>query len=365
MSPALEIQIIAALVSMACSLPGCFLVLTKQSMMSDSISHSILLGIVLGFFLTGDLRSPLLIFGAALAGLLTVWLTQLLSRPLANDSAMGLVFPFLFSVAVILISRFAGSVHLDTDSVLLGELAFAPFDRLIVSGVDLGAKAMYSSVLLLLINLIFILLFFSRLQLAAFDPLLAAVLGLSPAATHYALMSLLSLTAVGSFEAVGSVLVVALMVGPPVTAYFLTDSLRHMLTLSTAIAAFCGLAGSSLAFLLDVSIAGSIALTVGLLFALAFVFSHDRGLLSSMLKIRRQRLELSLCSLLMHVMARPPAVAIESAARELSWSMKRTDRSVSLLVKRGHMKRIGDMLVITDEGMESLESTVPDFSSCS
>lgn len=132
MTPQLEIQIIAVMVAVACSLPGVFLVLRKMSMMSDAITHTILLGIVIAFFITHSLTSPLLIVGAALVGVITVFLTEILNstKLVSEDSAIGIVFPLLFSIAIIMISKYAGSVHLDTDSVLLGELAFAPFNRM-------------------------------------------------------------------------------------------------------------------------------------------------------------------------------------------------------------------------------------------
>ena len=116
----IEIQLIAILTAVACALPGVFLVLRRMAMMSDAISHTVLLGIVLGFFLVGDLASPLLIFGAALMGVVTVSLVALLERTrlVKEDAAIGLVFPALFSIAVILISRYAGNVHLDVDAVL-------------------------------------------------------------------------------------------------------------------------------------------------------------------------------------------------------------------------------------------------------
>src|SRR5690606_4112912 len=121
----IEIQLIAATVAVACALPGVFLVLRRMAMMSDAISHTVLLGIVVGFFITRDLASPLLIVGATLTGVLTVTLVEVLNRTrlVREDAAIGLVFPALFSIAVILISRYAGDVHLDTDAVLLGELA--------------------------------------------------------------------------------------------------------------------------------------------------------------------------------------------------------------------------------------------------
>src|SRR5690606_8704523 len=139
--------------------------------------------------------------------------------------------------------RYAGNVHLDVDAVLLGELAFAPFDRVIVAGFDLGPKALWVMSAILLINLGFIATFYKELKLSTFDPALAAALGFSPVLLHYLLMSVVSVTAVGAFDAVGSILVVALIVGPPATAYLLTDRLSVLLGLSAGIGAVAGIAG--------------------------------------------------------------------------------------------------------------------------
>ena len=178
MSASLEIQLIAAFTAAASAIPGVFLLLRKMSMVSDSITHTILLGIVLAFFAVNDLSSPFLLIGAAAMGPITVWLTELLSktRTVSEDAATGIVFPLLFSAAVILITKYAGTAHLDTDSVLLGELAFAPFDRMVIFGFDLGAKGLYVSGSLLLINIVFTAVFYKELQVVSFDPVLAAVI---------------------------------------------------------------------------------------------------------------------------------------------------------------------------------------------
>ena len=140
MSASFEIQLIAVVVAVTCAIPGVFLVLQRMSMMSDAISHAILPGIVVAFLLTGDLGSPWMILGAATAGVLTVALVEILRKTglLKEDAAIGIVFPALFSVGVVLIAQYAGDVHLDIDAVLLGELAFAPFDRITINGMDLG-----------------------------------------------------------------------------------------------------------------------------------------------------------------------------------------------------------------------------------
>lgn len=303
MTPQVEIMLIAVIVSAACALLGVFLILRKMAMMTDAISHTILLGIVIGFFITESLTSPLLIIGAALIGLLTVYLAELLKRTklMSEDSSIGLVFPFLFSIAIILITRYAGNIHLDVDSVLLGELAFVPFDRLILFGRDVGPKSLYVMGIILTIDLAFILLFYKELKLATFDAALAAVIGFSPALMHYALMGLVSVTAVGAFEAVGSILVIAFMIGPPITAYMLTDKLKTMLVLSVVIGTFNALLGYQVAIIYDVSIAGSIATVIGITYLIVFITAPKRGIITMVYKRHMQRMDYAMHSLLVHL----------------------------------------------------------------
>lgn len=303
MSPDIEIQLIAVIVAVACSLPGVFLVLRKMAMMSDAITHTILLGIVIAFFMVNSLSSPFLIVGAAIMGVFTVFLTEILNstKLVSEDSAIGIVFPLLFSIAIIIISKYAGSVHLDTDAVLLGELAFAPFSRMKLFGVDIGAKAIYSMGVILVINIIFIVMFFKELKIVTFDPALAAVLGFSPAIIHYSLMTVVSVTAVGAFESVGSILVIAFMIGPPVTAYLLTDDLKIMVILSAFIGGLNGILGYQLASYLDVSIAGSMALMTGIIFLLVFVFAPTKGFLTTVRRRKLQKTEFAGKSLMFHI----------------------------------------------------------------
>ncbi len=281
MSPPLEIQIIAALVAMACSLPGVFLILRKMVMMSDAIGHAILPGIVVAFLLTGTLNSPWLILGAALSGMATVALVEMVRNTglLKEDAAIGIVFPALFSIGVVLIAQFAGDVHLDVDAVLLGELAFAPFDRVVLFGKDIP-KALVVMGMILVINAVFITLFYKELKISTFDAALAGSLGFAPAVLHYLLMGLVSITAVGAFDAVGSILVVALMVAPPAAAYLLTHRLGLMLLWSVLLGCVSAIGGYWIARVLDASIAGSMATAAGLVFTLVLLVAPQRGLLS-------------------------------------------------------------------------------------
>jgi len=281
MSAGLEIQLIAILVAGACSILGVFLVLKSMAMVSDAITHTILLGIVLAFFIVHDLNSPLLIIGAGIVGVLTVYLVELLNstRLLKEDSAIGIVFPLLFSMAVILISKYTKNVHLDVDSVLLGELAFAPFNRIEIFGFSV-AKSLVSIFIIFIVNFLFITIFFKELKISTFDKALAVTLGMQPVLVHYILMSLVSVTAVTSFGAVGSILVVAFMIGPPITAYLLTNKLKEMIALSLLIGAVASVIGYNMAILFD---------------------SPKSGLISTIKRKRNQKLEFSVKILLIHI----------------------------------------------------------------
>jgi manganese/zinc/iron transport system permease protein len=355
----IEIQLIAAIVAVACTLPGVFLVLRRMAMMSDAISHTVLLGIVLSFFIVQDLHSPLLILGAAAMGVITVILVELLAntRLVKQDAAIGLIFPALFSIAVILISRFARGVHLDVDAVLLGELAFAPFDRVTFLGLDLPRALVVMSIILLL-NIAFITLFYKELKIATFDPGLAAALGFSPVLLHYGLMSLVSLTAVGAFDAVGSVLVVALMVTPAAAAYLLTDSLRRMLALSAIIAVISAVSGYWLARALNANIAGSMATATGIVFVGILLFAPKRGLVAQARRRSHQALEFAQTMLAIHLLqheGRPEAheeSRVDHLVREIRWEPAVVEKVLRYAERTGAVQRQEDILTLTDTGRD-------------
>ena len=279
-SAQIEIQLIASLVAIACAIPGVFLVLRKMALISDAISHSILPGIVVGFFITHDLSSPLLIILAALTGVLTVFLVEFIQKTglVKEDTAIGLIFPALFSIGVILIAQNANDVHLDIDSVLLGEVAFAPFDRIELFGADVGPKSLWVIGVILIITISLLVTFFKELKVSTFDAGLASALGFSPVLLHYGLMTISSVTTVGAFDAVGAILVVALTIAPAATAYLLTQDLKKMLFISGGIGVFSAISGYWLAHLLDASISGSIASALGMfVFIGVFICSKNRN----------------------------------------------------------------------------------------
>lgn len=366
MSPEVQIVMIAMITAVASTIPGTYLVLRRTALVSDAISHAILPGIVVAFFLTRDLNSPLLLVSAAATGVLTVFLIEALlrSRLVPEDASIGLVFPALFSIGVILVSRYAGGVHLDTDSVLLGELALAPFDQLVFAGVELGPRALWTMGSILVLNLAVVGLAWKELKLATVDPGLAALLGFSPVAIHYTLMAMVSITAVGAFDAVGSILVVALMIAPPATAYLLVDRFAPMFAVGGTVAAGSAIFGYGMARVLDVSIAGSMAAVCGVAFAAALMFAPRRGLVAQARRRSAQRLDLGLRMLLVHLLhhqeteAEAEECRVPSLHRHLRWSEVRTRHVIREARIRGLVTRSGELLYATADGRRLAEVAV-------
>ena len=355
-SAQIEIQLIASLVAAACAIPGTFLVLRKMAMISDAISHSILPGIVIGFFITQDLNSPLLIVLAALTGVITVILVEQIQKTglVKEDTAIGLVFPALFSIGVIMIAKNANDVHLDVDAVLLGELAFAPFDRLIISGIDVGPKSLWIIGAILLITIGLLLAFFKELKLSTFDAGLAASLGFPPIAIHYGLMTISSVTTVGAFDAVGAILVVALMIAPAASAYLLTTDLKKMLFLSIAFGILSAISGYWVAHWLDASIAGSITTMLGLLFLLVYLFAPTKGLIAVMYRQKQQKIEVSLLTFLLHLKNHNEENErhVNHLREHINWQKIRAKTVVDLALKNNMITINNHIVSLTEKGHE-------------
>jgi manganese/zinc/iron transport system permease protein len=361
-SAQIEIQLIASIVAVACAIPGTFLVLRKMALISDAISHSILPGLVLGFFITHDLNSPLLIIMAALSGVVTVVLVEFIQKTklVKEDTAIGLVFPVLFSIGVIMIAKNANDVHLDTDAILLGELAFAPFDRFLFDGSDLGPKSLWIIGTILLITIGLLFAFFKELKISTFDAGLATALGFSPIMIHYGLMSVASITIVGSFDAVGAILVVALMIAPAATAYLLTDNLKRMLGLSVIFGVFSAIAGYWLAHWLDASISGSMTTILGIVFLMVYLLAPKRGLISVLYRNKQQQIEVSLLTFLLHLNNHQEISErhINHLNEHINWRRVRSKSVLDLALKNNMITIDKNIISLTDKGKNFTDKAI-------
>jgi manganese/zinc/iron transport system permease protein len=241
-----------------CGLLGNFLLLRRLSLMGDAISHSVLPGLVAGFLIVGTRESLPMFLGAAAAGLATVFLVEVIRKLARLDAgaAMGVVFSILFALGVLLIEQAAArGVDLDPDCVLNGQLErifwFPPRE---LSGWSIAILAelpreIWTLAILAALAGGFIALFFKELRLAAFDPALAQTVGVNPRLVNGAFMVLVAAAVVASFEAVGSILVIAMLVCPPAAARLLTDRLAAQIWLSLVFSVLIGAGGYTAAAL--------------------------------------------------------------------------------------------------------------------
>ena len=344
----------------ACALLSPFLVLRKLSMVSDAISHSVLLGIVLAFFIVKDVGSPLLIAGAALFGVITVFAVEFLSGTglVKNDDAVGIVFPMFFALAVVLITKFARNVHLDTDIVLMGEVIIAPLNRTEFLGMDLP-KAFVQMGILFIVNLLFIIIFFKELKITTFDKGFAKLAGFSSVALFYALMTLSSLTAVTAFDAVGAILVVSFLITPGAAAYLISKDLKVMIAISVGYAVINSVLGYVLSLLMNVSMSGMTAAVAGVTFLITFLFNRE-GLITALILRFKRKSELKPELFLTHIgnhsgkKEELEELGLGSIRDHLKWKQAEVDKIAGRLISRGLIKIdiSKDIYDLTEKGRE-------------
>lgn len=288
------IAVTGAACAMACAVLGNFLVLRKASLMGDAISHALLPGIVVAFLLTGSRASLPMFVGAAIAGVLTAWASEWLRGRGKVDAgaSMGIVFTSLFALGLVLLNRYARNVDLDVDCVLNGLMELSVGEDLLVG--KAVPRVFVTLSIVFAINLGVVVLLYKELKISSFDPQLATTLGINATAMHYLLMSLTAITTVAAFEAVGPILVIAMLIVPAAAAYLLTDRLPLMIVFSLVIAAASAFLGHLGAMTLPrlagfdtpTTTAGMMASAAGGLFVLVMFASPQHGLVARVLRRR-------------------------------------------------------------------------------
>ncbi len=278
---ALWTMVVGILAGTSCAAVGCYLVLRRMSMLGDAISHSVLPGIAVAVLWSGEFGGWTSFAGALVLGVVCTVLIELLHHRggLTSDSSMGVVFSGLFSIGVIIIAREARRKHIDADCILFGLIEAVPLDTVTIGGFDVPRAAITLGTVLVLVSAV-IALFWKEFKIVSFDGALASAMGLSATLVHYLLMCLVAVVAVACFEAVGSILVVALLIVPPATAHLLSDRLSTMMGLSILVSAIAAIGGYILADASNTSVSGMIAVVAGMEFALAVILSPRHGLVS-------------------------------------------------------------------------------------
>jgi len=353
--------VVAALVSVSCAIVGCYLVLRKLSLIGDAISHAVLPGIVL-VYLQFETRTgiPLLI-GAVLTGLLTAFLTTLVSKGsgVREDAGMGIVFTSMFALGVVMISRNLRQVDLDVNCVLMGQLELVPHQTSLMYGIEV--PDMIPRLALVFLGVCaFVLLCWKELKIASFDPALATAMGISATLFHYLLMATTATVTVASFEAVGSILVIAMLIVPPAAAHLLTTRLRNMMLVSALLALGAAVGGILAARFFNANYAGMMSVVAGVEFGLAVLFAPHTGVVQRMIRSVKLRFRivaedvLALLYRREEVQSETPRVVVHRVTGR--WFR----RFVLGWLHRKHLVRLspGGMLELTDDGRRRAASLV-------
>lgn len=263
----------AIMVGIICGIMGCFIILRGMALMGDAISHAVLPGVVIAYFLGVSF-----FIGAVVTGVLTALSIGYIAQnsKIKDDTAIGIMFTATFALGVVLITLRRGT------GVCLWHILFG--NVLAVSRADL-----MMTVIIGVIVLTCIFLFYKQLLLSTFDPTLAEAIGFPTKLIHYLLMLMLSLVTVASLQTVGIILVVAMLITPGATAYLLTNRLVEMLLLAVVFGVFSSIVGLYFSFIYDVATGASIVLAASVLFALSFFFSPKEGLVFQKYRARLAR----------------------------------------------------------------------------
>jgi len=358
------IVVVGALSAAACALLGNYLLLRRMSMMGDAISHAVLPGLAIAFLVTGSRDSLPMLIGAILIGVVTTLMIQGIDRlsGLDRGASMGVVFTTLFAVGLILIRQAADHVDLDPSCVLYGAIELTPLDTAILFGYEVPRAAITSGMMLLL-NLVFVTVFFKELKITAFDPALATTMGINANVMHYLLLPLVAATTIAAFESVGSILVIAMLIVPGAAAHLITDRLGRMLGISVVFAVLSAVLGHISAITVpvwfgfqDTSTAGMMALTTGLLFSVVFFFSPRYGVFSRLINQLRLGLKIVSDDILAFLYRYQELAATDAApvtVTEVKNALK-TGSSVQLMAwnlkRKGLVQHLVTGLTLTESG---------------
>ena len=365
------IIVAGSLCAIAASLLGNFLVLRRLSLMGDAISHSVLPGIAAAFLFSGTRGSVVVLIGAASMGLLTVWLTELIRKygKVEESAAIGVVFTSLFAVGLIMMVRGGDKIDLDPSCVLYGNLEMIILEKVATPFGEVPQVVVTISVVCLL-NAICIAVFFKQWQLSTFDPLLSQAQGISPTLFHYMLASLVAVTCIASFEAVGNILVVAMLVVPAATAFLLCKQLHAMILVSVVIGTASAITGHMLAISVPVAFgfksvnsAAMMAVASGIFLVIAVIASPKAGVLVRLIEQRtvaRKIIGEDILALLYRHSERRmeknnfpenrSVLAKRDIAVQLKITLQRLSSVTSQLVRNGWVSMTQTSVALTDKG---------------
>ncbi len=348
---AIKALLASSMVGLMCGALGCFIVLRNMALIGDALAHAILPGVVIAFVLVG--YSTIGFFtGAVFAGLLTAagitWIQHNVKTK--NDAAIGIVFTAMFAIGVMGISYISkqGGVHLDLKDFLFGNvLGIKDSDLYLTAGI-------MSYVLISLV------VFYRYLFATTFQPVIAETMGISVKVVHYYLMLLLSFAVVASLQTVGVILVVAMLITPASTALLLSDRLNRVIIIAAFVGLLSAVLGLLLAILLDTTPGPAMALTATFLYLIAVFFSPKKGLIFSYYHRTRQRRRIQLEDTLKQALQLQERgiLSLHQLLDRLGFNGAVLEKNIKRLASRQLIKRDGDSLQLTEQGMQEASRLV-------
>lgn len=370
------IVVAGGLCSIASSLLGSLLILRRMSLIGDAISHSVLPGIAAAFIFWGSRGSWAVLTGAAVMGLLTVWLTEFIRKygRVEESAAIGVVFTTLFAVGLVMMVRAGDKIDLDPGCVLYGNLEPIIFDT-IDTPIGRVPRVVPTLAAVCVLNGLAIVFFFKQWQISTFDPLLSHAQGIHPTLFHYILASLVAVTCIASFEAVGNILVIAMLVVPPATAFLLCNRLSTMICLSAVIGAVSAVIGHASAItvptlfgLESVNSAAMIAVACGAFLAIAVVLSPKSGILFRWISQERVARKIIGDDILAYLYRRAESrnlkqessddLPIEELVPRLQIPVRKVRSVVRDLVQHGSVRWTGAAIQLTEDGKRVAQNLV-------
>ncbi|MTW87563.1 iron chelate uptake ABC transporter family permease subunit [Virgibacillus dakarensis] len=262
----------SVMVGIICGVIGCFFVLRGMALMGDAISHAVLPGVAVSYFLGINF-----FFGAVFTGVLTAigigYISQ--NSRIKNDSSIGIVFSAAFALGIILITLMKSST--DLYHILFGNV------------LAVRSSDMWMTLIIGLIVLVSVYVFYKELLVTSFDPTMAQAYGLPTKLIHYFLMTLLTMVTVASLQTVGIILVVAMLITPASTAYLLTNRLSTMIFLSAGFGTIASVIGLYISYKANLASGATIVLVAATMFVVTFIFSPKHGVLWKKIRTRRKR----------------------------------------------------------------------------
>lgn len=328
-------------IGISCGLIGTYIMLRRLSLIGDALAHAVLPGVVAGFLIAGKSEISLFL-GALIAGVLTAVLISFVDRnsKIKEDTSIGIIFTGAFALGILLVSQLK-QVHIDLSSYLFGDVLGVSNGDIVLSGIIAG------------VIILSVILFYKQLLVTSFDPTMATIIGISTGAVHYFLMTLLSMSIVAGLQSVGVILIIAMLITPPATAYLLTDRLKVLLILSSTFGVVSAIIGLYLSYHLNFASGASIVLVAVALFTLAFLFSPKEGLVIKYLKRKttaRNNLTEDVVKLLYHLKDKANGTLKEKISETLGIQENKVNGILNYLAGKGLVSKTGNAYSLTAAG---------------